>query len=307
MNILPVVLSLIMILGMASYLFVQGRVATIWEERSFEGYIKAERKLRNEWEKMAFKEAPKKTKDKNSNQTKKEDRETSEPSTEAVYQSPREKKIPSDLSKLNIGPLLKKPSPVFSNRLHEVAAKLIRELYAEQPCFKLSPIKHPEYFLLDGIVEKGKQDDQLDTLVELFPSLSTIKTLFYTLLKGTNTYDLNAPKGIPPLGDFFFVDRTVDVKPIYFPFASKPLLKALVGEKNTLAIFKKEKEKCEENHKHQPLTKSEFEEILLANSQERIDMLDLEDLINFSKSGYSSKLLTGEDTTTGICLKKQFH
>ncbi|HSW87417.1 MAG TPA: hypothetical protein VLG49_07980 [Rhabdochlamydiaceae bacterium] len=301
MNILPATLALLMILAMASYTFLQGSAATEWEKRSCLGFMKAQHKLRNAWEKSLFQEMPKKTVSEKTPHSS----EISESRSESYYESPRRKKSLSDLSKLNIGPLLIKPAPSFNGKLYESAAHMIRDLYQTKSFFKDSNMEHLEYRVLDGLIETGKSKESASSLAQLFPSDPKLRNIFYKMLKGTNTYDLLLDKGIPPLGDFFIVDRAITTKPVYFAYASELLLVAFFGKKNVESIIETEKQKWEEDHKHHALSKTDLETIILSNTQERINLNEFEDLLNFAKSGPSSKTLAGIDKTTGINLKKK--
>lgn len=299
MNILPMVISLLLIFAFTASTLLQEGIATQWEERAHRGFMKAERKLRNQWERNLFKEAPKKPAAKGLSAT-----ISGKGHSSKVFESPREKKI-SDLTKLNLAPLMTKPSPSYSGHLYEVAAELIRLLYGEKLFFKKAAQEHLEYQLLDTIIEKGIQNTSLNSLTELFPEDSSLKFLFYKMLKGTNQYDVKMDLGVPPLGDYFIIDRTITQKPLYFCFASKKLLDALFTEKVTLLIIEEEKKKWEEDHKHHALSDKELEAVLLDETSKQYNMSDFADLLNFTRSAASSKCLTAADTETGIVMRKK--
>lgn len=294
MNILPLVLSLLLIFAFTSYNLLQQRIATKWEETSYRSFMTVERKLRSKWERLLFKEAAKDTKEKKT--VKK--RQT----TKHFFESPREKQKKSDLSKLNLAPLMAKPKPSFHAGLYETAAQLIRELYEDKIFSQVPMSEQLEYRILDALIEQGMQIPENTSLAQLFPDDPLLKDVFYKMLKGTNTYQLSAHKGIAPFSDFFLIDPAATSKPIHFSFASKELLIAVLGKKNTISVMEEEKKKWEEEQKIHTLSKPELETVLMNN---RSNLSDFEDLFDFAKVAKGSKYITSEDKTTGINLKKK--
>lgn len=285
MNILPLILFILLVLGLGSLSFLQMSARTFWEKKYYTSYMKVEREARNERERRDFQRVK-------SNTSKKAAQSTS--SKENIsYQSPREKKRLSDLTKLNLSPLFREG---HSSLLYETAAELIRILYQKSALFERENHPKVEYVLLDALIAEGKKKEKLSSFSELYPEDEGLRKLFYKMCKGTK-------KGYPPFGDYFFLHPEKESKAIHFCFASKMLLQAVFGDKITTSIIAEEKKKWQESHKHESLTKSELETVLQTGRGELLSFAEIDDLMSYSKAKAHSPSFVVIDKETGISIK----
>ena len=91
------------------------------------------------------------------------------------------------------------------------------------------------------MIQERKKHPSALLLTELFPEQEPLKTIYYKMLKGTNTYQSGTEIGHPPLGDYFCIDQSQIKNPISFGAASSLLLHALFGDEIASEILKSEK------------------------------------------------------------------
>ncbi len=289
MNILPLICSLLLILGFASSTLLRQRFATEWEGSGHIGFMRAERKARNalarkQYRKVKAIKAPSPS-NHNSGESK-----------AAVYASRREGQCLSPFAKLNLMPLLSETKSTSYALLYETAAHLLRLLYKN----KLFPNDALEYRLLDEVLSAARTKSKASTLTSLFPEEPQLRELYYKMLKGTvNNY--------PPLADYFTLNRKEKNTAIHFRFAPKPLLFALFGEKITETILLKEKTKWEEDpkHRHHTITKAELETLVLENTSSRLNLSAIHEFSNYSGKEAAYPVVLGKDNDTGITVRKK--
>ena len=297
MNILPMVVSFLLIFSFAAYAMLHERVAIEKQEWGYTGFMRIERGLRTAMERRAFKNAPKKKV--SSSQSK----GTIKKKSTASHKSRRLKSPPSELGRLYIGALFDKSSSPGKDILYKTAANMIKSLYGNAPFYQEAKVAKLEYALLDALIKKGGSLDKIESLAALYPDDPRLAQIYYKMLKGTPLFDPEKQNGYPPLEDYLFLNNGESKAAVYFCFASKPLVQALFGEKLSEAIFTEEQLLFEKNQKLIYLSKSELEG-LLSKNQSQINLAALEELLDFGKKPSPLKYLRGTDNPTSVTLKR---
>jgi hypothetical protein len=299
MNILPVVLTILLILSLGATTFFRGHAATLAEKRSLEGYFNAHRKIWNKEMQAAFKKAPEKPKVQEAEpvpsttaqneQKPKEEEDEEEESVKKKYF--RDKKCAHESGKLNLFPLLHDPDSTLAKHLYEPAARLIAILYQHAPFWKKG--ENLEYRILDALM---KIEDR--GFVEAIPEESDLAPIFYKMLKGTNTYTLGSSEGVPPFLDFFRDAASANNKcTLNFLHAPRPVLQALLGVGLVQKIAEAEKEE------NKPMPKKKFDPLLETFPQTKSELQELDFLI-FNDNNKDETAAIGIDGSTGITLKR---
>ena len=287
MNILPLVLSALFIFACASTAFFRQRQATYWEQRSYLGYMSAERKARRTLASTAYQKAKKK-------------KGLQEKTTKAIttkkkqgpYTAQHERTQLTEFSKLNIASLLKG----HEEALYEVTARLLRLLYQDHAFFKEARGEKIEYRILDGLLQKAQATPEACNLADLFPEDNALKQTFYKMLKGThNAY--------PPLGEYLEFDPSNGAKPVRFFFASIPLLQALFGQEGAAKIIQEEKNRVD-GGKQTRISSSELQELLHNLQQTPFAYLKIERLLDFSAKKPPKEKVKGIDKHTQVTVTK---
>ncbi len=292
MNILPFVLFSLIILACVSTTFFKERQATFWEERSYTGYMNAERKLRCKVVSAHYaKIRPKKIEAKSEG---KKEKKTEKKKNDGPYVNWRERGQLSELSKLNIAPLFHQKSP----ELYEIAAGLLHELYKETRFFAGPKNGELHLTLLDSFIATGRANKKAVHIKDFFPEDPDLRPIFYKMAKGTRL-------GYPSLEEFFTFDQNPGRKPISFSYASIPLLKILFGDEATKKILEREHEKWLEDGEYHRLHENEVKEILEKSSKKPFEYYKIQELIDFSIKAPPKKHLVGEDKTTRIMVSKE--
>ncbi len=292
MNILPLILTFIMVFTLSASLFMDEKRSTFAEGKNYISYMQTERRLKNRLEAKLF--------SKEAAPSKKEPQEKEEKPKNLNpidYKSRRVGAHLSAMAKINIAPLFDTPSLKEYSLIYETAAKLIKNLYSTQTFYK----EKLEYQLLDILIAAGKEKKEAHSINELFLEVKELQPIFYKILKGTLHYNTQTKEGCPPLEDFILIDSQTKAKPIAFCFASIPLLEALFGSEITNEILAKEEGKWAKDHKHHTVTKEELSTLLQSLKQSPSELLEL---LNFSRKASPKKELTHTDPKTKICIKK---
>lgn len=283
MNILPLIISSLLILACVSTVFFRERQSTIWEERSYLGYMNAERKARAKIASSHYSKAKSKKDAENTHQESKAAEETS-------FVNRRERKQLTELSKLNITPLFSEKS----SELYEIAARLIKDLYEKAPFYK----EDLERAILDSMIAVAQNNKHAVQIHEFFPENPQLRTAFYKMAKGTHG-------NYPSLGEYIAIDRNLERKPINFSFASLPLLHAVFGEETTQAIVKEERKKWEKDNKQHRLSEQELETLLLSARKKPVDYQKVKAFFDFERKAVPKKQITAVDKETQIIITKE--
>lgn len=260
------------------------------EKTSFLGNMVGLRETRNKWQAKIFVDATRAP-------TPQAAAKDKIPKILTDYKSHRKKRIPSQYSKLNIADLLSNESS--SKLLQKTVSVLLKNLYGNTRFIKESGVEHFEEALVKEMIKVGKKNKVLSDLQELTPESEPLKTLYYKILKGSGDYDLEKRQGYPPLSDFLFIDGK-ERKPIYFHFASYPLLEALLGEDLAGEILEKEETKSKADGGRRTLTEEAFKALLVSSRGFKTNALEIEDLLTFAKKKIPLESLSHKDKETGV-------
>jgi len=296
MNVLPLVISFLIILGITASQLFHGRLATAVEKKNIEGYLNARRKIWNKHQQASYRkkkgevevakvetvEAPAEKKESVAN----DDEEKEEESVQKKYF--RDKRCVHESGKFNLYPLLHDPDSVTAKHFYEPAAALIRHLYAQTPLWKEG--QDLEYQILDGLMQKKDL-----SFYDAFAEKPELAPIFYKMLKGTNTYETETPDGIPPFFDFFRDDDSLKHK-IDFRHAPKAVLKVLLED----ALWGKIE--LLEKKENKPLLEKEFDPLLETFPQKKSQLQQL-NLFTFGDKR-SADADIAMDGTTGITIKR---
>jgi hypothetical protein len=301
MNILPFVFAFILLFASLTLGFLRQHTHSALSETCLDGFNSAHRDLLNKASLMRYKKiksAPKETpspKRSFSGQGKK--KTAGEAYSKRVFDPPLE------TSKLNLSSFFERRNDLAQHSLYEIAAGLLRHLYGET-LFKKCKREGVEYELLEALYNACQKKEKFETLLDLYPDSPELKELFYKMLKGTNYYALDKQQGIPPLGDFVTLGKGAS---IYFTFASKPLVKALFGEKTALKILSEERKKGEAVGKKSSLTQEELSTLLSSDPAGSALMLELGQQLNFSQKFVRRNVLCYKNDKNDLRVRRVIH
>lgn len=247
MNILPLIIFFLLLLGLGASTFFHDRIFVDRERTTAVAFSRADAVLRSERERKAFNTVSSKER-KYHKHPKEEDEETKD--STRPYTNPRERRARSEFSKFNLRPLIHDEKSSAAKLLDVPAAALIKKLYGKAPFYKEGLEKRILTML------EGKKEN---SFLDLFPADDQeLSDIFFKMLQGTST-------GYPPFGDFFTILDTKKPQPINFYYASTDVLEAIIGPVLLEKVAEKEKGKWLEKREKKPLTQTEFQEIVSAN------------------------------------------
>jgi hypothetical protein len=195
----------------------------------------------------------------------------------------------ADMGKFNLASFHElSPDSVRYKYLYGRALELIHTLYKHLPFWKTHP--HFAEEILDRIIH----NKQL-TFCNLFSEDPKKHQLFYTLLKGTNTYKAGSSKGIAPFLNYFKLDDSQKDLDLNFIYVPRITLEILLGE-----TLMKQVEGLEKAT-NKALTKESFNTLLQNFPQEKTDLENIRFL--FKKTG--KNLMSKTDKATQITLFRQ--
>lgn len=174
----------------------------------------------------------------------------------------------SSSSKLDISSLFLFPNNEMASQLQKLLRKILMALYGDALFIHQGDKK----IVCELLIEEFKSIEMPSSLCSLYPRDSSLQAIFYRMLKGTHSYQLDS-SGIAPLEDFFVLSSYPKAKPISFPSASPYLLQILFDKNIADKIVAKERAKSSEAKKPSFLTQSELEDLLAKNHmpQEKIN------------------------------------
>ena len=287
MNILPLVLTFIIIFACLGTSFLREIKSYFLVESSLVGYNRAERVVSN----TTLQREYKKTKGESLNKKGESSSEKNPTSTA----SRRTLFPPMEVSKINLGALAKEEGTLSLHPLYESCARLLRALYKP----KILSEEKLEYRLLDELLKKARAKPDAD-LAELYPDDPKLKKIYYRMLKGTNQYGQG--KGVPPITDFFYLDK--EEKAVWTGFASPLLLEALFDKEIAAAIVAFEQAESEKTDKPHVISKEELA-ILFMNHPAKASLLtSVELFLNPSRRAPARTTIGGRDKKTGIAVER---
>jgi hypothetical protein len=291
MNILPLIISLLLILGISSMTLLSQRISTEWESISYTGYMRAERNTRNAMARKQYKKL--KTSPGESKKSGASD------SDHSKYVNRREKHPLPELSKLNLAPLIPDSRSVARSLHYETAARLLSSLYQDQLFSQYKFSSGLEYRLLDHLISAIRSQPKETAFTAFFPDDSLLKEIYYKMLKGTNSQ-------YPPLEEYFSIEPE-EKKAIRFHFASKNLLDATFGAKITEEILAIEKQKWEDDPKGRQysLKQGELEALIAKHSSPSINLPAFQELTSYAKKQTAARTLVSADEISGVQVRKK--
>ncbi len=290
MNILPFVLTFMIIFSCFSFTFMEELKSVFRIESVLEGLNSAERSMQNVIAYRHYRQ--KKTSAVKHNQRK------NNPSTEKEYHSKRT--FSYEKSRFNLSALLEHSDEAQPHVLYQPLVQFIHLLYGKQVFVKEA--KGLESRFIEALIKKRKGLKQPpEDLSELCPDDPHLMKIFYKLLQGTNQFDFN--EGIIPLKYCFTLEKEGKKTAFYFSFASPPLLTAFFGENIKTQILKAEQQQWLDSKKYHFFSKDELHQLM--NKPNEISLLNqFEPLMDFSKNVDKRKQLHGRDKKTGIGVEK---
>lgn len=290
MNILPVVFAFIFIFAFVTLGFIQNQKNAHLAEKCFKSYHSLSRLSSNAVAKKLYDRV------KTPPPTEKTEKPATPKTRKAQRHSTREYFPPVDYSKFNLLPLLELKTDPQRHPLYEICAGLLHMLYGE------TLLKEGvEYDLLKGMLKAYQTKGDIKALSDLYPDTPQLRQIYYKMLKGTNQYNIETHRGIPPLEDFLLLDKSPSIR---FSFASAPLLHAIFGKKIASKILDEEKKKREEG-KNKSLTKEEVTTLLSGDTTCSSLILELGDQIDFSQKPLKRTTLGKRDKASGLVVKKK--
>lgn len=259
MNILPFVLTFLMLMGIAATTIFKGAASSALEERCIRGSFSSHRQMMSREAQRSFRKANRA----NRNHEKEHQKKSEKKSLKGRYTSHRDDKNIKEASKFTLA--------VDNQLLYEPAARLIKNLYGHAPFYT----EGLEYQILDQILWTKERTNFL----EPFPESEPLKTIYYKMLQGTNVYDTKTKNGYPPLSHFFSLEQTK----ISFYHASRPVLTAVLGEKLAQFVIAAEILASEQKGEKVAMGKAGFE-ALAQKYKESFDAANSSSIFLFSKS-----------------------
>ncbi len=286
MNLLPFVCALLVIFGLLSTSLFRERLSLSNLKSSCQGILRAERNSRNRVEAAEYKNHLKE----NSTKEKKEkpdplpNPKPKKENTSEVFTN-RDVQIFTTNTKLDLRPLFSKENPL----LYETALRYINSLYSNASFYKEGLEKQ----ILDQIISQGTAAKECTSFADLFPKDPALALIFYKMLKGTGSYDLESAKGYPPLDNYFQLAEGSG-KPINIHYAPTRLVRSLFGEPIAAAIFK------EESASGSRISKEKLGELLMKNN---LNAQTYDPLLNYSSLKTVSQIVTISDPESGISVQ----
>ncbi|NGX51381.1 MAG: hypothetical protein K1060chlam2_01247 [Chlamydiae bacterium] len=250
MNLLPFVITIVLILGMFSLSQFENANSLQKEKNIYVAYFEGLRKARNHLEDSAYK----RRRESNS----KRGTSSSSKAKDEVKELPffRERKLGWSGGRLNLSALLSASQKYRG--VEKIAVEYLEALYGTNDTFpkNLKP-------LLKALIVKLTASEELTPLHEVELDDPKMQALFYKMLRGTQTYDLMGGEGYPPF-DHFFTFQGEEIAPINFHSASELLLEVVLGKSGAEELIERERAKvgAHPNALKSPLKRGEIELLL---------------------------------------------
>jgi len=250
------------------------------------------RETRNEKEKYAYESTLLKTK-------KSEQATPSERKATSVKYF-REKRVGWEKGKLNLCTLIKEPHKYSS--LETVVRGYVKQLYGHADFFPKK--KDITKDLIKALIEAYKKEDPSIQFHELSFKDRELQEIFYKMVRGTHTYDLERQIGYPPFGEMFTFEKS-DRPPMNYHYANQTFLAFYFGKEFTKKFVALEKELLEEAKKKHlsPVKKSQLEQMI--GNQMMGDRNQIFELLDFKYQPSDRKPVKYKDEKTQITVKVQ--
>ncbi len=289
MNLLPFVCALLVIFGLLSTSLFRERISLSNLKTACQGSLRAERKSRNYLESALYiknKKVQSAKEKKEISAAKPNPQPQKNPDSDKLPEH-RDEKIFTTNTKLNLTPLFTEKNPL----LYDTTLHYIRALYGKASFYREGLEKQ----ILDQIMASGIALKQRASFTELFPEDPALRTIFYKMLKGTGSYDLDTGMGYPAFDNYFQLGENPKSPAICFREAPTRLLRSLFGEAAAEEILK------EESTIKNRLTKDQLTAVLM---QKNLNVQTYEGLLSFHGEKIESQLVTISDKKSGISVQK---
>lgn len=229
MNFLPFVIIIIVVFSLFSLTQFEGAIAHKKEFQLYRAYFEGLRVTRNQKEKSAREAKKPRTqtstpKNQNSQKTK-------------TYPYFREDRVGWDKGRLNLSSLL--TNPHMYEGLTTLAENYVKRLYGRAHFFPKDENFSKE--LIQALCAAYKDKETPPPFYEItFPD-PVMQNIFYKMVHGTQTYDLEEPRGYPPFASMFTFEKSNE-PPMQFHYANLAFLSLLLGEKVKQELVTLEKE-----------------------------------------------------------------
>lgn len=315
MNILPFVAIFLILLGLFSSSFLSNAHLFFSEKKSSIGFLEAKRSMLTNLQATAYKKLPRKKEEPKSDGKKpspdiKVKEEIEDLDSIAIEDSSREK---STLEPINLYLLFEeKVDPL----LKKIYFNLFQNYYGHTSFYQNSPlatdlssfiekIKKEAILKMKECEKAGEKVDSL-SLVDFYPKDGPSENLYYKLLKGTYTYDLESKIGCPPLQKAFCFHTQKNKKVFPFHFLTKSMLAAVFGEIIAEDIVQKEGQLLLQNPKRKPKTLQieELKELLHKKHPTFKEADAILEYLEFGQTSSTKEELIITDTTSQVTLKE---
>ncbi|MGE0197535.1 MAG: hypothetical protein AB7N99_01880 [Simkaniaceae bacterium] len=262
MNLLPFVMIIVLILGMFSLSQFQQSISLEKEKNAYLAYFIGLRESRNDCEDSVYVNARKThSKGKSSPTTPSKTTKNDDIKERLFF---RERKVGWLEGRLHLSSLLDESQNNAS--LKTLTLKYLSALYGHKKFFP----KDPKPFL-ESLIKTLKTQETLIPLHEVVFEDPQMQELFYKILRGTHTYDLEKKEGYPPFDHFFTFEKS-DHPPMNFHGANKVFLQVALGPSKAEELILEEKKRLIDtpNSLKSPLSKTDLEKILREDFAEKI-------------------------------------
>lgn len=286
MNILPLVISMLLVFACLSITFIRDVKSTEMIAIFLKGYHHTDKAVRNALVKRSF----------NKIKIPSAKSEVKKPSSPRLIPPQEAEPMPPlETSKFYLRTLSLNLSTLHEHPLYEPLAAFLRLLYQERLFSKYEAPPGVEYLLIDAIISKTLQLPAAHQLSQLYLDDPLLKTLYYKMVKGTNQYSTTT--GIPPLSHFISLEKSS--KAIHINYASKRLIEVLFGEEvyQKIISFKREK-----NTAH--LMAQDLQTLLSNDSKQSSLLTTIEPFLSYSKQRSTIKTLVRRDKHTKIGIER---
>ncbi|MDR2540152.1 MAG: hypothetical protein LBC45_06215 [Chlamydiales bacterium] len=208
------------------------------------------------------------------------------------YKSPRLSQALKG-SQLNLYPLIQEQNPQ-NHPFYAITTRLLCLIYPT-----VLPDNQAACALLDALLAKAKTLNE-PILSELMPEDPLLQKSYYKLILGTNQYDIEQKKGIPPLSDFFMIHKSGAC--CYLCSAHFFVLQAIFGEEFTHTIIAGEKKKWEDRGKTKLFNKQELQSLIKQYPEETALY---ETIKKYCRSQLNQKKTISRKTQNGISFRKE--
>lgn len=176
---------------------------------------------------------------------------------------PRSTNDGRETSKVNLMAMIHGNNPQLQHTTQEIAIRLLDLLYGEYDFYKNSS---------RAIVEQ-MIGQKIDSFEELRFEDENLNQIYYKILKGTNT-------GYPSLHEYFRLSND-NLKPIYFSYTSKLVLRAVLGDKTAQAVFDAEKKAWLRSTRKKAMVRKDFEKLIETRRDSLISFNEIDSLFEF--------------------------